>query len=120
MNYRVRSAVMRYPWNSKKEVLFWRGGMTGKWLCPAHMGDCMALQDLGRAKQWNLTHWHLGLRGRAILLQSFAPPGYVDMKFTSDVGMTDEVKALLLERGWLDLNEPQQMLEEQLGIPEDE
>lgn len=105
MNYKVRSAVMRYPWSSKEEVLFWRGGMTGKWICP-HDGasDCSALQEV-RGKQWNLTHWHLGLRGRAVLLQSFAPPGYTDIKFSSRVGMSDEVAALLTRRGWLDLDE---------------
>eukprot|EP00435_Cladocopium_sp_Y103_P043327 s1346_g12.t1 len=108
MNYKVRSAVMRYPWTSKEEVLFWRGGMTGKWICPHDGANCSALQEVS-GKQWNLTHWHLGLRGRAVLLQSFAPPGYTDIKFSSRVGMSDEVAALLTRRGWLDLDEPHLM-----------
>eukprot|EP00434_Breviolum_minutum_P014500 symbB.v1.2.012785.t1/scaffold859.1/size157342/10 len=105
---------MRYPWNFKEDVLLWRGGMTGRWICPhdESLGDCKT-HELNR-NQWNLTHWHLGLRGRAILLQSFAPPGYTDIKFTTGVGMSDEVKALFIERGWLDLNEPP-MLEKQFG-----
>eukprot|EP00438_Fugacium_kawagutii_P033414 Skav204341 [mRNA] locus=scaffold55:252104:253188:+ [translate_table: standard] len=85
--------------------------MTGKWLCP-QSGNCRALTDFDSGKQWNLTHWHLGLRGRIILLQSFAPKGYMDIKFSSAFGMSDEVKDLMLERGWLDLDEPT-LLEQQ-------
>eukprot|EP00933_Yihiella_yeosuensis_P080645 TRINITY_DN94103_c0_g1_i1.p1 TRINITY_DN94103_c0_g1~~TRINITY_DN94103_c0_g1_i1.p1 ORF type:complete len:304 (-),score=61.04 TRINITY_DN94103_c0_g1_i1:117-914(-) len=113
MATRVRSAVMQYPWYEKQPVLFWRGGMTGRWLCPTEGQECQLLEDYHSGHQWNLTHWHLGTRGRAALLQSFAPPGLVDMKFTSKSGMTSEVQELLRSRAWLDDNEPKKMLEDQ-------
>lgn len=116
MPSRVRKAVQNFPWADKVERLFWRGGMTGRWICPPDAGAkgstaCQVLDNYHEEGRWNITHWDLSPRSRVVQLSSFVPQ-WVDAKFSDTNHMTEEVADLLQARGWLEEGRPK-LLERQ-------
>jgi len=104
---RIRNAVLSYPWHEKRPRLFWRGGLTSRWLCrsPDSNTECLLLDDPYGNHRWNLTNWDLSARGRAVQLSSLAPQ-WIDARFSSAVGMSQEVADMLRSRGWLEEGQP--------------
>lgn len=93
LNTFVRINSNGLKWSDKKDVLFWRGGLTNFWHCETPLGERCRFDT-----RPNLANFYLWPRGRIVLLSQMAGGG-IDAKFNKV--WQPEIEKVAEDQGWL-------------------